>query len=113
MNHKTTLENANTAISQGNHETFLDYLTDDVRWNFVGDQILVGKEQVRRNLEQTYRKPPKFDVENIISEGDYLTAVGKISIADDEDEWVEYRYCDIWRFENGKMAELTAFVIKE
>lgn len=113
MNHKTTLENANKAIIQGDHETFLDYLTDDIRWNFVGDQILFGKEQIGRYLEQTYRKPPKFDVENIISEGDYLTAVGKISIADAEDEWVEYRYCDIWRFENGKMAELTAFVIKE
>lgn len=113
MNHKTTLKNANKAIIQGDHETFLNYLSDDVRWNFVGNQILVGKEQISHYLDQTYRKPPEFDVDNIILEGDYLTAVGKISIVNDDNEWIEYQYCDLWRFEEGKMAELKAYVIKE
>lgn len=109
---KIILENANKAISNGEHEIFLSYLSENTQWNFVGDKILSGREQVSRYLNDTYRKPPKFDVEDLVSEGNYVTAVGRIRIIDESDQWIEYDYCDIWRFEDGKMAELKAFVIK-
>jgi ketosteroid isomerase-like protein len=59
-----------------------------------------------------YIEPPKFVVEQLIAEGDFLTAIGKISMKDDTGEMINYSYCDVWRFSNGKMAELKAFVIK-
>lgn len=110
---KLILENANKAISNGEHEIFLSYLSDNTQWNFLGDRIISGKEQVSRYINDTYRKPPIFSVENLVSEGEYVTAVGNIKIFDNSDQWIEYDYCDIWRFENGKMAELKAFVIKK
>ncbi len=112
MNNKTVLETANAAISRGDHETFLTFCTESVKWIFVGDRVLSGKEEVRRYLAETYKKPPKFDVDFMIGEGDYVTAVGKISLSEN-DEWTEYDYCDVWRFENGLMAELRAFVIEK
>ena len=110
---KLILENANKDISNGEHEIFLSYLSDNTQWNFLGDQIISGKERVSLYINETYRKPPIFNVENLVSEGDYVTAVGTIKILDNSDQWIEYDYCDIWRFENGKMAELKAFVIKK
>lgn len=112
MNNKTVLETANAAILRGDHETFLTFCTESVQWIFVGDRVLSGKEEVRRYLAETYKKPPKFDVDFMIGEGDYVTAVGKISFSEN-DEWTEYDYCDVWRFENGLMAELRAFVIEK
>ncbi|KFF00025.1 nuclear transport factor 2 family protein [Chryseobacterium luteum] len=112
MNNKIILENANKAITKGDHETFLSYLTDDIIWTFVGEQVISGKDQVRRYINDTYRQPPKFDVETLIEEGNYVTAVGRIALMNKNDEWIEYNYCDIWRFEDAKMAELKAFVIK-
>ena len=109
---KTILEKANAAIMNGDNEGFLSYCTDDTVWTFVGDQTLRGKEAVRRYMASAYLEPPKFMVENLIAEGDFVTALGKIRLKDTDGQMADYAYCDVWRFNNGKMAELKAFVIK-
>lgn len=103
---KATLEKANLAITQGEYENFLAHCTDDTVWTFVGDRTLKGKEAVRQYMAEVYTEPPKFSVSNLIAEGDYVTALGEITM-----DGTHYSYCDVWRFRDGKMAELKAFVI--
>ncbi|MFT2008506.1 nuclear transport factor 2 family protein [Pontibacter sp. 13R65] len=93
---KGILEKANKAITEGDNESFLSFCTDDIEWTFVGDLILRGKEAIWQYMAMVYIEPPKFIVENLISEGDFVTALGKIRLKD----------------RDGKMAELKAFVIK-
>jgi ketosteroid isomerase-like protein len=112
MNNKTVLEKANAAVSEGDHETFLKYCTENTKWTFVGDRILSGKEEIRRYMADAYKKPPKFNIENMVGEGNYVTVTGTISLFNEDEQWKEYDYCDVWRFEEGKMAELKAFVIE-
>jgi ketosteroid isomerase-like protein len=88
------------------------YLTDDTQWHFIGDRTLSGKDMVRQWLAETYREPPDFKVNHFISEGDWLTALGEITSKDDEGNEICYAYCDVWRFEGDKLAELRAFVIR-
>ena len=109
---KTILEKANAAITKGDHEGFLFFCTDDTEWTFVGDKTLRGKEAVRQYMATTYVEPPKFMVDNLIAEGDFVTALGKITMKDEAGKTTDYSYCDVWRFEDRKMAELKAFVIK-
>jgi ketosteroid isomerase-like protein len=109
---KAILEKGNAAIASGNHEGFLEFCTDDTEWTFVGDKILKGKEAVRQWMATTYIEPPKVTVTNLIAEGDFLTAVGYVTMKENNGEAVRYAYCDVWRFHNGKMVELRAFVIK-
>lgn len=111
-NNKAVLQKANAAIKEGNNEGFLAHCTDDTRWVFVGDKTLEGKEAVRQYMATTYQEPPKFEIETFIAEGDYVTAVGTIHLKDEEGEMIKYLACDVWRFRDGKMAELKAFVIK-
>lgn len=111
-NNKAILEKANAAITEGDHEGFLSHCTENTKWVFVGDRTLQGKEAVRQWMVTAYLQPPKFTVENLIAEGDFVTAIGKISMKDENGETVSYSYCDVWRFRDGKMAELKAFVIK-
>ena len=59
-----------------------------------------------------YIQPPKIDVKNLIAENDYVTALGQITLINEKGAIVQYYYCDIWKFRDGKMAELTAFVIE-
>jgi ketosteroid isomerase-like protein len=113
MNNKAILEKANAAITAGDYEGFLSFCTDDTEWTFVGDQTLRGKEAVRQYMATEYVEPPKFMVENLIAEGDFVTALGKISMKDESGRIVDYTYCDVWRFRDGKMAELKAFVIEK
>lgn len=110
MDNKSILKKANFAMINGDYEEFLSYCTDDTIWNFIGDKILQGKESVRNYMAKTYLEPPRFDVENLIAEDDFVTAVGKITLRENGKD-TNYIYCDVWRFRDGKLAELKAFVI--
>lgn len=112
MTTKEILEKANAAITAGDHEGFLSFCTEDTEWIFVGEQTLRGKEAVRQYMKKAYVEPPKFVVETLIAEGDYLTALGKITMKNEDGKMIDYSYCDVWRFRDGQMAELKAFVIE-
>jgi ketosteroid isomerase-like protein len=111
-NNKAILKKANAAIINGDYEGFLSFCSENTIWTFIGDQTLQGKEAVRQYMAKTYVEPPKFKVDNLIGDGDFVTAVGKISLKDSNGKMTNYLYCDVWRFSEGKMAELKAFVIK-
>lgn len=112
LSNKAILEKANAAVTAGDNEGFLSFCSDDTEWTFVGDKILRGKEAVRQYMAMAYVEPPKFDVEHLIAEGEFVTAVGKISMKDEDGKMSDYSYCDVWRFRDGKMVELKAFVIE-
>jgi uncharacterized protein len=109
---KAILEEANAAIAEGNNEGFLSFCADDMEWTFVGDKTLKGKEAVRQWMATTYVEPPKFRVANLIAEGDFVTALGDITVKDEDGKAADYSYCDVWRFRGSQMVELRAFVIK-
>jgi len=111
LTNKATLLKANAFVTAGDNEGFLSYCTEDMHWIFVGDQELKGKEAVRAYMRKTYTEPPIFDVEELIEEGDFITVIGKISMKDKSGILVNYAYCDVWRFRDGMMAGLKAFVI--
>jgi uncharacterized protein len=109
---KAMLEKGNAAISAGNYEGFLALCADDTEWTFVGDKTLKGKEAVRQWMAATYVEPPKFTVHHFIAEGEFVTAVGEITMKDQEGSADHFSYCDVWRFRGGQIVELRAFVIK-
>lgn len=111
-NNKAILEAANAAIAQGDYEGFLSFCTDDTEWTFVGDRTLNGKEAVRQWMVTEYVEPPLNIVANLIAEGNFVTALGDLTIKDKEGKETHYSYCDVWRFRDGKMVELKAFLIK-
>ena len=109
---KAVLEEANAANAKGDYERFLSFCADDTEWTFVGDRILKGKEAIRQYMTETYIEPPKFTVVNLIAEGDFVTALGEITLKDKAGKETHFSYCDVWRFRSGKMVELKAFVIE-
>lgn len=109
---KAVLTKANEAVTRGDHEGFLAFCTEDTEWTFVGDRTLKGKDAVRRYMAETYREPPVFTVHRMIAEGDFVTAIGEITLKDGDGKPTHYSYCDVWRFEDGGMAELHAYVVE-
>lgn len=109
--HKEILKKANAAIAQGDYEGFLTFCTDDTQWTFVGERTLKGKEAVRQWMANTYKEPPEFDVHRLVAEGDFVIAIGEISLKNESGTSARHVYCDVWRFRDGRMAELQAFVI--
>jgi len=113
MKNTSILVNANEHVRKGEYEAYLSYLTEDTKWVFVGERTLLGKEAVRQYIKDFYLSPPVFDMEKAIEEGDFVTATGNIALKNVNGEYDHYSYCDIWRFDNGKLAELKAFVIEK
>ncbi|MDH5823257.1 nuclear transport factor 2 family protein [Luteimonas sp. RD2P54] len=110
--HKQVLEQANAAIARGDQEGFLAFCTEDTEWTFVGDRTLRGKEAVRRWMAEAYEVPPRFRVDRMLAEGDCLAAIGEITLTDDAGKTASHAYCDVWRFRDGKLAALQAFVVE-
>lgn len=110
---KAILEKGNAAVAEGNYEGFLSFCADDTEWTFVGDKTLKGKEAVRQWFATEYLEPPKNTVANLIAEGNFVTAVGDITVTDKDGKAANYSYCDVWRFREGKMVELRAFVVEK
>jgi len=113
MKNATILHKANEFVKKGNYESFLAYCTQDTKWVFVGERILKGRDKVREYMKEFYLEPPVFTVENTIEDGSYVTVTGEITLKDSNGTYNHYDYCDVWRFENGKIAELKAFVIEK
>lgn len=109
---KEILKKGNAAIDKRNYEGFLVHCTDDTEWVFVGDRTLRGKEAVRQYMAETYLEPPVNMIEALIAETDYVIATGTIKMKNRDSQWETSSYCDIWKFKDGKMAKLTAFVIR-
>jgi len=110
---KETLKKANAAISQGDNEGFLSFCADDLAWTMVGDTTLNGKPAVREWMATAYKEPPRFAVTDLIAENDFVTALGDISLENEDGKAEHYAYCDVWRFRDGKMVELRAFVVRK
>lgn len=108
---KSTLQLANAAISAGDQEGFLAFCSEDTRWVFVGDMTLSGKDAVREWMKTAYREPPRFDLKRMVAEADTVAAIGEITLKDDSGKLVRHAYCDVWRFREGLLAELQAFVV--
>lgn len=109
---KATLEKANAAIAGGDIEGFLAFCTDDLEWTMVGDQTIDGKEAVRQWMAKTYVEPPEFKVADLIAEGDFVAALGDIKMKGEDGTSTHSAYCDVWRFRDGKMAALKAYVVE-
>ena len=109
---KAILEAGNAAIAAGNNEGFLSFCSEDTEWTFVGDKTLRGKEAVRQWMADEYVEPPTNTVVRFVAEGDFLTVLGYLIMKDKNGKATQYEYCDIWRFQEGKIVELKAFVIE-
>ena len=110
---KANLEKGNAAVAEGNYEGFLSLCADDMEWTFIDDKNLQGQEAVRQYMAATYLEPPNFTTDNLIAEGDFVTAVGDIIATGEDGKTTHYSYCDVWRFHEGKMVELKAFVVEK
>jgi uncharacterized protein len=47
-----------------------------------------------------------------IADGDFVTTHGEMTMNDKDGKAVPYAYCDIYRFRDDKIVELTSFVTK-
>ena len=113
MSNKAILQKINDAFAQNDTEGFLAHCTDDIVFEMVGHTAVRGKKDVRSFMnEMSSDSPPRFTIDRVIEDGDNVVCTGDMEMEVDG-EPTAYTYCDMYRFRDGKAAELRAFVIKQ
>ena len=112
VKNKEIVEKVNASFAEGGMEGFLSFCADDVVWTMVGNKTVKGKQGIREWMASMDMEPPKFTVDNIIAEGDFVTAYGNMTMKEKDGKTAPYAYCDIYRFRDGKIAELNSYVVK-
>ena len=109
---KETIRKVNAAFAEGDTEKFLTFCAENVKWTMVGDKTVEGKDAIRKWMAAMPSEAPLFTVDNVIAEGDFVTAYGDMAMTEKDGTAGSYSYCDVYRFRGDKIAELNAFVIK-
>ncbi len=90
--------------------------SDDIRWNLVGDEPLIGRDTVvaacdksAAYLEAVMTKFSKF---RTISNGDSVGVDTTAEYSDTEGAVSLIASCDIYDFRDGKLAEITSYTFE-
>ncbi|RPF53877.1 nuclear transport factor 2 family protein [Aquisalibacillus elongatus] len=109
-------ESFNEAFMIGDIDFILDSVTEDVRWEMVGDDLIVGKDALREALGGMQTNDSfKLTIHNTITHGIAASVNGVITFTTKEGEPKKYGFCDVYRldsFKSGKIKELTSYVVE-
>jgi uncharacterized protein (TIGR02246 family) len=108
---KATIEKVNDAFRQNNVEGFLASCTENVVWTMVGDTTVKGKDAIRKWMASMPGEAPTFAVRQTVAEGDAVICTGDMTMTQNGTP-TPYGFCDVYRFEGDKIAELNAYVVK-
>ncbi|SFM63564.1 Ketosteroid isomerase-related protein [Chitinophaga sp. YR627] len=109
MNNQDILTAANRALTEGNYDEFITYCAEDIKWECVGERTFNGKAELLAYISSTY-DGLAFTTENYIREKDFVVELGQI-VFEKNGESKECSYCDVWRFKDGMISQVTSFVI--
>jgi ketosteroid isomerase-like protein len=104
------------AFSTGNFKMAYDYLADNMEWNMVGDNTLIGKQAVIDFCTKTAAyfasQTTLFTVTNIIDGHDCIAIDGTAKFISKDDKTTHIASCDVYRFKEGKLQQLTSYCIR-
>ena len=110
---KATVEKINAGFRENNLEKVLSFCSDDLVWTMVGDTTVKGKDAIRKWMASMDPEPPHFTIQQVVAEGDLVVTRGDMIMKTKKESKAHaYSFCDIYRFQGDRVAELTAFVIE-
>lgn len=106
------LKRINEAFAKSDSSYLVKNVTDDIKWNIVGDRIIEGKEAFAEAVQQMESGSPlQLTINNIISHGKMATVDGTLHA----ENGPLYAFCDIYKFsgfKNPKINEMTSYVVE-
>lgn len=93
----------------------LPYMADEIKWNIVGREELVGREAVinqcnnaakfLKTVSSTITKLKTYRVENCV------IVEGAAQFQDQQNQTSGVASCDVFQFSDGRLIEITSYVI--
>ena len=100
------------ALAKRDSKFILDSVTDDVRWNMVGDKLIEGKGNFAKALEKIKSdKAVQLTVHHVATHGKAGAVNGTSKLKNGK----THAFCDVYEFGNTKgtfVKEITSYVIE-
>ena len=111
-----TIKKIADEFSNHNFEITYPFVSDNVQWNMVGGELIIGKENVIKTCEQSsnYLKTVETTFSKfLVLEADNYITVDSISEYIDQDKKLsKIASCDIYKFDSGQLIEITSYCIE-
>ncbi|MFD2132287.1 nuclear transport factor 2 family protein [Pseudogracilibacillus auburnensis] len=110
---KMLLKELSIAFAENKISFCMDWMTDDVVWDLIGDKQIQGKANFEKVLIQMQgRRALELHIHNIITHGNTGSVNGTLLLNDQQ----SVAFCDVYNFrgtvKNAKIKAITSYVIK-
>jgi len=106
------LQKLTIAFAKGDAKFILGSVTDDIRWNIVGEQLIQRKDNFAKTLEQMKNdKAAELTIHHIATHGKSGAANGTTKLKNG----IIRAFCDVYEFKDTKGAsvkEITSYMIE-
>lgn len=100
------------AVAKCDTSFISSHLTDDARWNLVGERLIEGRGKIIETLEKLKdEQPAELHIQHIATHGKAGAAHGKMKFANGK----TVAYCHVYEFSNTKgtsVKEIISFEIE-
>lgn len=110
------LQEFNEAFIRGNKEIVLNSVTDDIKWNMVGEDEIRGKDEFEKAFQEMPREGKiELTIKTIITHGITAAVEGTIHTTNELEEKKVYAFCETYqfnKFKDGRIKEITTYIIE-
>ena len=109
----TEIKKISAEFSKGNFPATYNHFADDIQWKFVGDKTLSGKDSVIAFCEKMMIEmaSSKLNITNLVEENCCVAVEGNCHFTNEEGKAAAVEYCDVYRFEEGKIKTITSYLV--
>ena len=112
ISNKRLVEKVLEMFANNNHDKYLKYLDENIKWNIIGMPVISGKIEFLKAVKSLELENfISFKIKNIISEGEFVVVENNGSNNERREKFNIPAYCDIYRLNNGKICELTSYIV--
>jgi hypothetical protein len=106
------VQKVTVALAKGDSKSILSNVTDDLRWNMIGRQVIEGKARAAQSLDEMKKDPVEIlTIQHIATHGKAGAVNGTIRLRSGG----LCGFCHMYEFSNSKgsaIKEITSYVIR-
>jgi len=112
---KEHIEKINTMFTSGDMGNFMDYLSDDVTWDFYsstkGHKRFNSKAEISE-MDSDGSEHNGFTFTNIVIEGPTASVEGYSNVIKADGTQIKANFCDVYHFKDDKIVKMTSYIIE-
>jgi len=98
-------------FAKGNLQFCSTYLADEIKWNILGNNPIIGKEEVIEVSKMLQLQSfPVITIKNIVAEGNCVVVESTGEARTKSGKPYNQMYCDVFRFSDEKLQEITTYL---